>query len=389
MHETVTAKSLPKVVATLSVALALLSCVVGTPVALAQDTPGTPANPPILKTPQDQQPPAVTGSPRIRLTEFEFLWDTVLQGKTFMKDWIVYNDGDQPLKISQVRTKCVCSTFDYDQEIAPGDSGIVRLIFDSNKIKVGTTKKTATIYSNDPKYPEVTVWYGGPIVLAFRHRPSTVQLRGLVSDQTTVPVTVSPATPQKFEIIETSVAYDQFEVSEISPAPDQPGSFVLQLRKKAVAKAEIKPDFVKLKLQMEDGDVIEPYIRVKVVHQDSVVITPSPTKTLLFMNRETNRLLDEGAKPVEKRLTVSGANSQIKLKVLDARIEVPEKVPAGVFSVRVEEARPDERYNVVVAIHEYPSITYTDGKVFIDVEQGGQVTTHEIKIRAMFAGRRR
>lgn len=334
------------------------------------------------------QDPAVVG-PKVRLDELEFYWDSLLQGKTLTKNWVIHNDGDQPLKISQVRTKCVCSTFEFDEEIAPGASGVVKLIFDSNKIKVGTTKKTAVIYSNDTQHPEVTIWFGGPIVLAFHHRPTVVNLRGLTTDQTTLPVTVSPATSETFEIIGTEVAYDQFEVESISEAVGQPDSYVLILKKKVVEKPEVKPDFVKLRLKMKNGDEILPYIRVKVTHQDSVVITPSPTKTMIFMNRETNKLLEEGAQPVEKRLTINGANSSIRLKVTGARIELPEKVPDGVFSVRVDEVRENLRYNVIISIHDYPAITYTDGTVFIDVEQGGKTTTHELKIRAMFAGRRR
>ncbi len=61
----------------------------------------------------------------------------------------VYNKGDEPLVITQVFTDCGCTATEYAKDlIAPGDSAILKVSFNSRGRSPGSFRKAVRIRSN-------------------------------------------------------------------------------------------------------------------------------------------------------------------------------------------------------------------------------------------------
>lgn len=74
---------------------------------------------------------------------------TVTQGKKVEKDFIFTNTGKTPLIITSATGSCSCTVPEFPKEpIAPGKTGVIHVVFDSNG-KMGAQDKTATIISNN------------------------------------------------------------------------------------------------------------------------------------------------------------------------------------------------------------------------------------------------
>jgi hypothetical protein len=74
--------------------------------------------------------------------------------------FVVANRGKAPLKISDIRTSCACTTGKVkrsDSMIPPGQSAEVEVTVDPRRIAGFHSHKTLTIFSNDPATPQVAV----------------------------------------------------------------------------------------------------------------------------------------------------------------------------------------------------------------------------------------
>ena len=66
----------------------------------------------------------------------------------------IRNDGTAPLEITQVRPACGCTVADYDELIAPGETGRVRATVDTTSI-LGPNAKAVTVFTNDAASPRI------------------------------------------------------------------------------------------------------------------------------------------------------------------------------------------------------------------------------------------
>lgn len=65
-------------------------------------------------------------------------------------EFLLTNTGDQPLIITNARASCGCTNLRYSREpIPPGETVAVQVTF--NGSGSGSTRKTITVYTNDPK----------------------------------------------------------------------------------------------------------------------------------------------------------------------------------------------------------------------------------------------
>jgi len=142
-----------------------------------------------LKTIQDEQlrqniekkliQEAGKNRPQIFLEPASFDFGSVnkRQGK-ISKTFKLSNKGNSPLVIKNIKTSCPCASVslkvnktkspyfgtegspgDWQSEIKPGKSGELELIVDlaSPHVKTGRLTRDASLISNDPVYPEVSV----------------------------------------------------------------------------------------------------------------------------------------------------------------------------------------------------------------------------------------
>ncbi len=91
-----------------------------------------------------------TKAPVIAFETTVLSYGTIEQGSDPMRIIKFKNTGNAPLKISHCASPCPCLIASSSTEpILPGESGEIRLKYDTGK--VGTFNKTVTVYSNSKK----------------------------------------------------------------------------------------------------------------------------------------------------------------------------------------------------------------------------------------------
>lgn len=82
----------------------------------------------------------------------------VPKGETIVHDFVIRNEGDAPLQITDVRPACGCTVVDYDKTIAPGQTGKIHAEVDTATFN-GAFAKSVGVFTNDPEHAmiELTV----------------------------------------------------------------------------------------------------------------------------------------------------------------------------------------------------------------------------------------
>lgn len=78
----------------------------------------------------------------------------VARGEKISYDFVVRNDGDTVLEITQVQPACGCTVAEYDKTIAPGQTGKVHAVVDTTTFN-GPIAKGVTVFTNDPASPQI------------------------------------------------------------------------------------------------------------------------------------------------------------------------------------------------------------------------------------------
>jgi hypothetical protein len=108
------------------------------------------------------QGPAIS----VELTEFDF--GDVVNGVIAEREVAVRNDGSAALTIESVSTSCGCTRAALEPiVIAPGEQGILRIMFDSGAHGpelTGELVRQVFIRSNDPVSPEVVIEFSANIL---------------------------------------------------------------------------------------------------------------------------------------------------------------------------------------------------------------------------------
>jgi hypothetical protein len=92
--------------------------------------------------------------PRAVLPEPVYDAGGVAKGEKISHDFLIRNDGEAPLEISDVRPACGCTVAEFDRAIAPGESGSVRAVLDTTTFD-GPIAKDITVFTNDPVNPQL------------------------------------------------------------------------------------------------------------------------------------------------------------------------------------------------------------------------------------------
>jgi hypothetical protein len=95
-------------------------------------------------------------APKMVLKERIFDFKQVYEGQTVTHNFLVFNQGDDTLKIERVKTTCSCSVVSFDSAIPPGGQGNVTVKVDTRGSD-GRERWGVTIFTNDPKWKEATL----------------------------------------------------------------------------------------------------------------------------------------------------------------------------------------------------------------------------------------
>lgn len=79
---------------------------------------------------------------------------TIAKGEKIVHDFVLRNDGNAPLEITEVRPACGCTVAEFDKTIAPGQTGKVHAVVDTVTFN-GPIAKGVTVTTNDPDNPQI------------------------------------------------------------------------------------------------------------------------------------------------------------------------------------------------------------------------------------------
>lgn len=79
---------------------------------------------------------------------------TVAKGEKIVNDFLIKNDGDANLQITNVQPACGCTVAEFDKLIKPGQTGKVHAVIDSTTFN-GPIAKGVTVFTNDPDTPQI------------------------------------------------------------------------------------------------------------------------------------------------------------------------------------------------------------------------------------------
>jgi uncharacterized protein DUF1573 len=99
-------------------------------------------------------PAAPAGGPKAVAVEPISDVGTVPKGEKVAHDFMIKNDGNAVLQITEVQPACGCTVAEFDKTIAPGKTGKVHAVIDTTTFN-GPIAKTVTVFTNDPANPQI------------------------------------------------------------------------------------------------------------------------------------------------------------------------------------------------------------------------------------------
>lgn len=81
---------------------------------------------------------------------------TVNKGKRLVHEFVIRNDGDATLEITEVKPSCGCTVAEHPSTIPPGGSGVIKAAVDTRNLKGGIAK-SVRVYTSDPENPQINL----------------------------------------------------------------------------------------------------------------------------------------------------------------------------------------------------------------------------------------
>lgn len=106
-----------------------------------------------------------SAQPKAVLDRLSYDYGTIFQDSVVTKSFILTNEGNESLKILEVKASCGCTAVVAGkQELNPGESTDIKVSFNS-KGKSGKQNKTITIKTNDPINSTILIAFTGTVIL--------------------------------------------------------------------------------------------------------------------------------------------------------------------------------------------------------------------------------
>jgi hypothetical protein len=143
-------------------------------------------------------------------------------GETIEAEFTLHNEGSAPLEITRVRPACGCTVAEYDEEIAPGGTGVVRATVDTRRLS-GPNAKTVTVYTNDPRNPRIQLTIKSDVRPFLLLRPGYARLTDAVQGETEhrIPQLLWADDFENLQILEVESPRNWIDVSFREATPEE------------------------------------------------------------------------------------------------------------------------------------------------------------------------
>jgi hypothetical protein len=128
-------------------------------------------------------------APKVDAPSTQFAFGTMGEGAEETHEFVIRNSGDAPLKITRGATSCSCTVSDFESSeggdtdgeklLEPGAAAKLRLKWRGKK--GGAFRQQATVFTNDPRRPEIVFVVEGFVVPIWKAEPKSIVLTSIPS----------------------------------------------------------------------------------------------------------------------------------------------------------------------------------------------------------------
>lgn len=115
--------------------------------------------------------------PKIRFDKTLHDFGSVEEGIDISCKFIIHNDGDKALKITETKSTCGCTVAAVKQKSIPAKASEELTVMMDTSMKQGPVKKEITIKSNDPENPSATIFITADVENPHRNLGKNVQAK--------------------------------------------------------------------------------------------------------------------------------------------------------------------------------------------------------------------
>lgn len=286
------------------------------------------------------QPAAAENGPKLVVAEKLKNMGTVAQGEVIEVDFELVNEGDETLQVKAVRPTCGCTVADFDREIAPGATGLIKAKLDTADFS-GPISKSILVMTNDPQDPTLTL-----VIKTDVHPLVEVLPRALVRFNA---VQHEPMN-QTLTVVPGDVM-DGFKVTNVTSSVDY-----LKASVRALSKDELvagKPDTqYRIELSMTDDAPVGPVNAMLQVHTNHPQAKKVPVKVfgvvraLLHVTPSQVQFGSVSAKkqPGRNLILVNNRSGGVPVRVTGAAVS------DGAFDANVITIEEGRRYQVTITV---------------------------------------
>lgn len=224
---------------------------------------------------------------------------------------------------------------EFDHIIRPGQEGTVTLEVLGEKV-TGNFNKSATVQSNDPDHPRMTISLAGHIIRYVEVEPTRVYLRGMYGEAVSKELRVTSNEMKKdLEILDVSSNIDD-KITYKVESNAEPGTYKITLFKNPKLPTLNTWGSLAVKTNSEKSPMS--IVQVNVVTRGAIVCQPT---TLNF-----------GAVRAESSLGAMGVQKEITIFKLKGEFNITDiEFSSGYYEAKIEPLEEGKKYKVTVGFH--------------------------------------
>ncbi len=274
------------------------------------------------------------GQPKIDIPETRHDFGRVFEQKQYIHVFDVFNRGDAVLTINNVRPGCGCTVTNFDHTVMPGQKGKIEFVLDGERVH-DHFDKTATVSSNDPSRPTMTIAVEGTEVPYLNVQPEgTVYLHGRYGEHVERALTVSSNEPGlDFKVLRLSSNMDDKITYKVAPST-QKGSYDVTVYKNPELPTLITYGTLYVHTNSQESPTTS--IQVHVITKGEIAVTPQAVN---FGPVKFAEAAGAG-EAVTRAVIVSRASGEFHIK--DVKLDNPN------FKATVEPVAEGTQYRVQV-----------------------------------------
>jgi hypothetical protein len=322
-------------------------------------------------------PPTNYSPPALSVDNADFDWGIVMQGELIEHTFKITNTGGAPLVIERIKPSCGCTTVAKPEKpIEPGQSDTVTLQIDSKRLPP-KTKKTASIFSNDPSSP-TKISMAGNVDRLFEMEPLVPRL-STVRGKNPDPVKVTLKRPDgksPAKIVELTTKGKLLAAELVETEAGKSYEILLTANVNDPSRKFFQ-ETVEYKVSSGGKEFTIP-VPVSITVKDRIHV--EPRTSVYFNGKETKTLKEEGSKPLQKELTIKSLGND------DHTFAITSVENKGTsFQTKLETIKPGKEYRLLISLPKLPEDSRQrriNEKIFLKTDDP---TVPELKVTALAA----